>query len=215
MARPFIPAPNTALVEMVFTFGGQIIENTWHVQKGSPFTLAQLQALANTFDAWDNAAGTGMKNARAIGCTLIQIKTRALDSSSAPVWIYTLPVPRNGLINVNPMPGNVTFCITLQTGFAGRSQRGRIYWPGLWNSVVGNTPSNNVITAATATSFVNIVNALIASIAAIGSGYALVVVSYRTNGAWRITAQNTVITNAAYADLTVDSQRRRIRIGGK
>ena len=215
MSHPFIPAPNTALIEMVYTFGGEIIENTFHVQKGSPFTLAELQALVTVFDNWDSTGATKFQGQRPIGCTLIQIKSKGLDSQSAPVWIYTLPIARNGSVNQLPMPGNVTFCITLQTGHAGRSQRGRIFMPGLWVNIVGNTPNNNVIAASTANGFVASLNSLITQVAAIGTGYALVVTSYYNNGAWRTTASNTVITNAAYADLKIDNQRRRTRTGGK
>lgn len=215
MAHPFIPAPNTALVELVYTFGGEIIENTFHVQKGSPFTLAQLQALATAFDTWDSTGANKWQAVRPIGCTLIQVKTKGLDSQAAPVWIYTLPAARNGSLNALPMPGSVTFCITLQTGLAGRSQRGRIFAPGLIVSDVGNTPNNNIISSGRANGYVASINALIAQVAALGAGYALVVTSYYNNGAWRTTASNTPVTNAAYADLKVDNQRRRTRTGGK
>ena len=210
MAHPFIPVANTALVELVYTFGGQIIENTFHVQKGSPFTFVQLQGLATAFDLWDSTGTTRWQTVRPIGCTLIQIKTKALDSAAAPLYWFTLPTPRNGAVNINPMPGNVTFCVTLQTGLAGRSQRGRVFMPGLWTTIVGNTPTNNVISAAQATAFVVSLNALITQIAALGTGYALVVTSYRTGGAWRSAGSNTPITNAAYADLAIDTQRRRL-----
>lgn len=210
MAHPFIPTANTALVEMVYTFGGQIIENTFHVQKGSPFTALQLQGLTTAFDLWDSTGANKFQSSRPIGCTLTQIKTRALDTPASPVFIFTLPGPRNGSINATPMPGNVSFCVTLQTGLAGRSQRGRIYMPGLTTTTVGNTPLNNTVTTAYANGCVASLNALIAQVAALGAGYALVVTSFRSGGAWRANGQNSVILNAAYADLFVDSMRRRL-----
>lgn len=210
MPHPFIPVPNTAYVEMVYTFGGQIVENCFHVQKGTPFTALQLQGLTTAFDAWDNGAVAGWKGCRPIGCTLVQIKTRALDTAASPVYIYTLPAPRNGALNANPMPGNVTFCVTLQTGLAGRSQRGRIYVPGIITTDIGNTPLNNTLNSGRANAYVASINALIAQVAALGAGYALVVTSFRSNNAWRATGQNSVILNAAYADLFIDSMRRRL-----
>lgn len=210
MAHPFIPVANTALVEMVYTFGGQIIENTFHVQKGTPFTALQLQGLTTVFDTWDSTGANAFKGFRPIGCILQAIKTRALDTAASPVYIYTLPLPRAGGQNALPMPGNVSFCVTLQTGLAGRSQRGRFYMPGLVTSTVGNTPLNNTVSTSYANGIVASANSLIAAVAAIGAGYALVVTSYRTGGAWRANGVNSVILNAAYADLFVDSMRRRL-----
>lgn len=210
MAHPFIPTANTALVEMVYTFGNQIIENTFHVQKTTPFTAAQLQALCTVFDNWDNTGPPSFKGSRPIGCLLTQIKARALDTPASPIFIFTLPAPRAGGINATPMPGNVSFCVTLQTGLAGRSQRGRIYMPGVTTATIGNTPLNNTVGVAYANGCVAALNALIGLVAAIGAGYALVVTSFRSGGAWRANGANSVILNAAYADLFIDSMRRRL-----
>jgi len=210
MAHPFIPAPNTALVEMVYTCAGQIIENTFHVQKSSPFTALELQGLATAFDNWDGVGASRWALLRANNCVLQQIKTKALDTASSPVYIFVLPVARGGAGAGGSLPLNVTFCLTLQTGLAGRSQRGRIYFPGIQSGQVQAAPAQNQIVAATANQMVTDLNNLIAAVAALGAGYKMVVTSYYNNGAWRSVAQNSIITNAAYADLNLDSQRRRL-----
>jgi hypothetical protein len=210
MARPFIPAPNTALVEMVYTYAGQVIENTFHVQKSTPFTAGDLSILANAFDGWDSTGALKWSTLRNQNCFLQQIKTKALDTIASPVFIFVLPVARPGLTAGSLLPGNLTFCITLQTGLAGRSQRGRIFFPGLASGQIQGAGAQNLMNTAVANNMVLLVNNLIAAIAALSASHKLVVTSFRINGAWRLVAQNTVVTNAAYANLTVDTQRRRL-----
>lgn len=216
MAHPFIPVPNTALIEMVYTYGTQTIENTFHVQKGSPFTALELQGLTSVFDNWDGVGVGRFQLLRPFSSALQQIKARALDTASSPVWIYVLPVARIGGISGGAdLPGNVTFAITWQSGLAGRSQRGRFYMPGINSGKLQSTPNLNDLQAAYANSLVTCANALIAAVAGAGAGYHLVVTSYMSGGVWRSTGVNTVIANAAYADLHIDSQRRRLSGRGR
>ncbi len=196
---------------MIYTWSGQIIENTFHVQKSSPFLVADLVVLANAFDLWDSTGATRWQLSRKAECLLTQIKTRALDTSSSPVYIFVLPVSRGGAAGSGgALPGNCTFCLTLQTGLAGRSQRGRIYLPGLSTGDLQAAPNQSLVTAARANIYVASLNALVSQIAALSASHKLVVTSYRTGGAWRSSGVNSVVLNAAYADLAVDSQRRRL-----
>lgn len=209
--RPFIPVPNTALVEMVYSYAQQTIENTFHVEKSSPFTAAELRALALVFNAWDSAATNSWQSVRTAGSVLTSIKSRALDSAAAPIDVYILPTPRAGAISVGTnMPGNVTFAFTWQTGLAGRSQRGRLFMPGMNTFILQASPNQNLVAASWANDCVTRLNLLKSNIQAIASGYNLVVTSYMSNGAWRSVGQNTVILNAAYANLAIDNQRRRL-----
>ena len=196
---------------MIYTWSGQIIENTFHVQKSSPFLVADLVVLANAFDLWDSTGATRWQLSRKAECLLTQIKTRALDTSSSPVYIFVLPVSRGGAAGSGgALPGNCTFCLTLQTGLAGRSQRGRIYLPGLSTGDLQAAPNQSLVTAARANIYVASLNALVSQIAALSASHKLVVTSYRTGGAWRSSGVNSLVLNAAYADLAVDSQRRRL-----
>jgi len=211
MSRPFIPAPNCALIEAIYTYGGWIIENTFHIQKSSPFTMLDLQGAVTAFDNWDSTGVNRWALQRRGECVLIQWKARALDSLTAPVYIFTLPASRPGGAGTGgAMPGGSTFCLQWQTGHAGRSQRGRLYVPGLSTNDLQAAPNQNLMIASVANAMVTSLNTLIAALAGLGTPITLVVVSYRTGGAWRTTAQATPITNAAYADLAVDSQRRRL-----
>ena len=202
MSHPFIPAPNTASVELIFQNTGEINENVFHVQKGSPFTLAQLQALRAVVDSWDSVTAKG---ARAAPAVLLRIRTRALDTVSSPTEDYYLPTPRAGTAGGTSASLNVAFCMKLATGLAGRSYRGRWYWGNIYT---GNLADAGHVTAGFQTGAVSGVNILIANLAA--AGYTMVVTSFYNNGAWRTTAVNTPVLNAVSVDNVIDSQRRRL-----
>jgi hypothetical protein len=181
------------------------------VQKTVPFTAADLNVLANSFDAWDSTGVNRWQLSRKAECILQSIKTRALDTAASPVFIYVLPTPRAGAAGSGgALPGNCTFCLTLQTGLAGRSQRGRIYLPGLSTGDLQAAPNQSLVTSARAAVYVASLNQLIAQISSLGAGHKLVVTSFRTGGAWRAAGVNSVVLNAGFADLAVDSQRRRL-----
>lgn len=209
MAHPFIPAANTAVVEMVYTYAGVIVENVYHVQGSTPFTALTLSGLANTFDAWDNAV-TGYKAVRNSSSSLILIRTRALDTASSPVFTFTLPVARAGAGGASPLPGNVTFAIKLETGLAGRSFRGRVFIVAPSGTNLQAAPNQNLVTAVYANACVTALNLLVSSITAAVATNKLVVASYRTLGAYRAAAVLTPIINASYANLRIDTQRRRL-----
>lgn len=203
MPHPFIPAPNCASVELIYTNAGEVNENVFHVRKGSPFSLSDLQTLRGVVNSWDAATAAG---GRASAATLTRIRTKALDTNSSPMEDYYLPTPRAGGIGVASTPLNVAFCCKLATGLAGRSYRGRWYW--------GNIPASFLADAgnlahASAVGLTGFLNTLISNLNS--AGYTMVVVSYYNNGAWRTTAVATPVTNAVAVDESIDSQRRRLR----
>lgn len=209
MPSPFIPVPNTALIEMVFQYQGVTIENAYHVTGSAPFTALQLSGLCNVFDAWDNAL-TGGKALRVSQCILTTIKARALDTASSPVFTFSLPVARAGAAGNSPQPASVTFAIKLETGFAGRSFRGRTYIVAPPATGLQASPNGNLFTTVFGAACVTALNLLISSIPAATATNHLTVVSYRTGGAPRVTGVATTIINANFANLRVDTQRRRL-----
>jgi hypothetical protein len=203
VSRPFIPAPNCASVELIYTTYGEICENTFSVQKGSPFTLSDLQDLRDLFITWDEDYWEG---GRVSANNLIRIRTKALDTNSSPTEDYNLPTPNAGTIAGNSFPLNVSFCLRLTTGFAGRSYRGRLYIPGVSPDSTGPTPNNLLL--ASATGYVALLEQLKTALDA--ADLTWVVLSYRNDGAWRDEAVATPITGISYFDLNLDSQRRRL-----
>jgi hypothetical protein len=208
MSRPFIPVPNCASVEMIYSLAGEIVENIFHVQKGSPFTLAQLQALRAVVDTWHNAQYKVEVSNIAI---LQRIRCKALDSLGAPMEDYTLPTPRAGTLSGTNLPNNCTWCIKLSTGLTGRSFRGRWYIAGLTTAYYG-ADVNHVSTVAV-TNVIAVMTALITALVA--GGYTLGVVSYMTGGAWRSTGLFTPATGWVAVDTNLDSMRRRLAGRGR
>lgn len=203
MPRGFIPVPNTASVELIYTSNTELVENVFHVSKGSPYSLADLQALRGVVNTWD---ATTWYQSRSTGVTLNRIRTRALDTASSPTEDYSLPTPRAGSQAGVLLPNNVTFCFKLPTGTSGRSYRGRWYMVGLTHNFLGTT--SNLIGAVAANNLLTWLNALPTALTA--AGHTLSVVSYYHNGAWRAVGVSTPALPFVYVDLALDSQRRRL-----
>lgn len=203
MSHPFIPVPNVASVELIYTLNGVVMENVFHVQKGSPFTLAQLQALRGTVNTWESSFFTGFRSSQS---QLSRIRTKALDSAGSPTEDFFLPTPRPGANVTTALPGNVTWSVKLATGLAGRSFRGRWYVIGLATNQLGAT--SNQINVPTGNSIVSSLNSLLSALA--GAGYTLGVVSYRTGGAYRTTGLFTTALSWTPVNYDLDSMRRRL-----
>lgn len=185
------------------------MENVFCVEKGAPYTVADLTALAAIFDTWDNSAATSGKSLRTASCVLLQIKCRALDAPTAATYTYTIPAGgRAGALAGTNIPPNVTFCLRLQTGLSGRSYRGRLYLVPFTTNVIGVGTSANLVTAAFAGNAVTSYGLLKTALATGGSTW--VVRSQYNAGAWRVTSVLTPITTIGYYDLTIDTQRRRL-----
>lgn len=203
MAHPFVPVPNTARIELIYLYNGVTMENVINVNKGSPYTLAQLQAVRTIVNNWDAASWQGSRSNNAY---LVRIRTKALDTASSPTEDFYLPAARPGTINGQTLPGNSTFAIKLTTGLAGRSFRGRWYMVGLCAPLLG--PTANQVTAASAATLVGWLNLLQANLAA--GGHTLCVLSYRSGGVYRAAGLVTPALNWTAVDLNVDSMRRRL-----
>lgn len=203
MARPFIPAPNAASVELIYTSALQVYENRLHVFKGEPYTLTELQALRSLVDNWDS---TSWKLARNAGSVLTRIKCRALDEVGSPVDEYQLPSPRGGTSGGAALPLSNTWCVKLVTERAGRSYRGRLYTVAMDAAMLGAGAQSVTLTFAN-----NVVASLEALRTALdGVSQKLCIVSYMKDKSWRDTAEITAVSHITYSDLNVDSQRRRL-----
>lgn len=204
----FIPAPNCASVEIIFLQNGETCENQFHVHKGSPYSLTDLQAVRTIVNNWHN---TNLSTIQGSVVSLVRIRTRALDSTSAPLEDFPLPTPRPGLQGGAGLPGNVTYCVKGSSGLIGRSQRGRYYHIGLTTLFYGTNP--NFISSGASGGVVNALNALITQLAA--GGHTLGVVSYQHDHAPRSSGQFTAITSWVAVDLAFDSMRRRLAGRGR
>ena len=198
---PYIPVPNTAQLEMVYSWDGQVVQNVLHYVKASPWDIAQLEALSDVCIA---KFGTALDSILPTTLTLIQVRAIDMSSETAEVYTNTAGLPLAGT-NVSPsMPNNVALCITKRTALRGRSYRGRIYHPGLVDAYV----TNSTVNSDAVTGIITAWNAYLTH--DIGEDDAnLCVVSRYTNGNPRSEGVANLVTNLT-SDGKVDSQRRRL-----
>jgi len=202
MSRPFIPVPNCASVELVIQLNSALAENVLHVSKATPYSAADLVAVRNIVDAWDNSV---WKSTRHNAASLFRITSKALDSLGSPYDDYTLPTARLGTGGAS-QPNSVSWAIKKATGLTGRSYRGRLYLIGVPTGALQT--GSQLISTTFATNVITYLTTLKTNLAA--AGHTLGVVSYRNNGAWRTTGVFTPLLSWVYTDLIVDSQRRRL-----
>lgn len=196
----FIPIPNAATLEYIYSWDGQICENVLTYQCNTTVTAVQLQSLTTAALSWWNANLKPLVNGQA---ALLTVKATDLTSASGPVIEDTTGLPIVGTGSGTPVPNNVTVAIKLITANRGRSYRGRIYHVGLSNALV----TNNTVSVATRNSLKN------AWLAALSLGtlglWTLSVGSRYSNNAPRTTGLATPVTDISVNQI-VDSQRRRL-----
>lgn len=203
MSRPFIPVANTASVEFIYSLNSQVTaENVIHIQKGSSYSFADLQAVRALCITWFS---TYYKARLSTSTTLVRIRSKALDTQNSPLEDYYLPAPIAGTdASSYAAPNNVSYCVKVASGLAGRSARGRWY-------TCGNAASKiaaGSVDVTWANSVVSNLNQLKTDLA--GAGHTLVITSLRANKAWRANGVNFVATGFVAVDYYADSQRRRL-----
>lgn len=119
-------------------------------------------------------------------CTLANVTVNDLTSSAG--WQSALTAAVAGTHTGNPVPNNAAMTVTFETAQRGRSQRGRIYVPGLADSILQDERNwNSTILASMLTAM----NALGTAITA--AGWTHVVLSRYHNNLPRTTGQTTAV----------------------
>jgi len=200
----FVPAVNTVNAFMEFGMPNNVLagNSLWiRDQLGQP-TAARLELLCELLKNWWN---TQMKTAVSNEIALVRINARDMTVQNGVVLDYTVGLPIAATGNSPSMPANVTIAITLRTGFAGRTRRGRLYHIGLTEAqVVGNYIS------VAAQQFIQNAYRLLRSQYLMPNSFEWVVCSRFNNGQPRQQALLTPITEIFMIDRRVDSQRRRL-----
>lgn len=197
---PFIPIPNTARCEMRYTYQDQQVANVFHIESAGSLAVSDLMAMGEALVDWWGSMATIITN----DVELREIDIRDLTTASGLGILYNAGLPISGGLAGSPLPNNVTVAIKWGTGLTGRSFRGRTYHIGITEAQV----SGNALESAFSTSLLNGYGALPNLITT--AGYTLVVASRYSNNQPRSSGVTTPILNAAYADVVIDSQRRRL-----
>lgn len=122
----FQPVPDTAEVTIVMVQNLEFITNTFHAEKPGGYTLAEISALANLVDA---SFATHFLPIMSLDCTYLRTEVRGLATEND---LFDVDGTNSGMgqILVEGLPNNCTLSIKKQSGFTGRSARGRWYFCG-------------------------------------------------------------------------------------
>ncbi len=196
-------APTIIKVSLFQTLNGQPIMNRIHVKVAATNpTAADCATLASAVAGW----WTG--NVKALvgdQLSLREVHAMSLAEANGPQATFSSGLPSAGTLLAATLPGNVAFCVSLRSGFTGRSARGRWYWAGLTEAQV----ALNAVDGGTVTSIVAAMDNLISTIT--GLSASPVVVSYFSGGILRPGGPVYFVINDAIAvDNIVDSQRGRL-----
>lgn len=198
----FIPAPETAQVQVTATKDGLPLENVFNVQKDGGWSSGTLTNLVTVFrEYWEDNAPTLMPN------DLVFNQVIATDISEQ----ISIQEEANftggtvGTLGGQPMPNHVSKLCTLSTGLRGRSARGGIHWLGFSENVV----QSNTIDSSYLNSMDSFLTGLLNYVST-NTGGSIVVVSRQFNNAPRLVAALFVVQGISFANARVGSMRGRL-----
>ena len=198
----FIPVPNTMEARIRGSYLGVPCENTIYHSLGGTVAQQDVEIYAFQIGNWYRT------NVVPLLSNQYQYReTYAFDLSSQTGPGYTaLPAaPVSGGATGQAEPGNVSFAVSFRTALRGRSGRGRNFIIGL----TGDVRSGNGVTPAFANALVAAYSKLITDATLVDGTW--VIASRFTNKAPRTTGVAIPVTSVTFSDLTIDTQRRRLR----
>jgi len=196
-------AENVVQVVMGYRLAGEIVENVYHVHKGSTWSLTDLGSLVATFLSWETDTASLLRSNEV---DLVRITATDLTNLTAGRVDDQLTAPVVGGVASGALPANATFAIKASIGERGKGRNGRTFWIGLAEDQV----SGATIATATADDIQAALNTLLTDIATAIAGAAMCVIHTRAGGVPLTVATFTVIQNWVYTDTLVDSQRDRL-----
>lgn len=201
---PFVPILKTAMVEIVYTVSGSIVENTLYFYRDAGVGPPSMTDLLNHLQNWRH---TLVRERQGDHVHFKQMIARNLGSETAANVIDNDYFDELGLTTGGtPVPNNVSWVITFRTGKRGRSHRGRNYWIGMRTTQI----SGDSVLQAHANNVLPIYQALLPGGSYDPTPWVWVVASRFHNGEEREEGIVTPITAVNYTNLRVKTQRRRI-----
>lgn len=200
--HPFIPAPKVAKLQIILLNDGQRTENVLHFVKSAGWDLSGLIALAaSVIGNWTSTVGL-------VTSTQAQLLTVIADNMAVEAGEHYEVTPTSPIMggdSAAPLPNNCSFKLRFGTGLRGKSYRGGIYHSGMTEAFVTKSELASVKATAIRDAWDNLTSQM-----AHDSSSNLGIVSYCHARVWRTTAIASNVVSIDYADLVVDSQRRRL-----
>lgn len=197
---PFVPALNTARISLNWQDNsGNTAVNVIHVR--NLLGTANAGFMSDMFDSIETWM-TGVHDT--IVSTAWYLRDlEAISLNEEDGAVLSRFVNLQGAKASTPMPAQNTVAVSLRSGFAGRSRRGRIYFVGLTEE---DTIGDQIVPALT-TGLINSYNTLRSNLLANDGEW--VVASFVSDGAPRATALLTPITEIVLVNDYIDHQLRR------
>lgn len=197
---PFIPAADT--VRVAINYLSETLEsatNVLHFRNDIPsINTTQVTALLTALKAWQAASWAPIASA---DWQTDFYEVRDLTTPDGAIWTDVETIP--GTVNSPSLPAQNTIAVSLRSGFAGRSRRGRLFHVGLpEDRVIGSR-----ITVGHASELVTAYQALVTALSS--TDWEWVVASFVSNKVPRATALLTPITDVILTDTVVDSMDSR------
>jgi hypothetical protein len=199
---PFIPVPNTVACRLVHLFLQQPITNTLYVNYDTQPDFTDLTTLASVLvSQWQQKIMPKLSTQT----KLTTVSLRDLTTASGIVYEYSgPPLPVSGGAAGPPLPSSVAVVVSLRTGLAGRSFRGRLFFGGFSETQSdGNYMLNNLP--------VQLKDALVDVIDAINTtSRRVVVVSRYAQNQPRSTGVVTPVVSVLARTVRLATQRKRL-----
>lgn len=193
---PFVNAPNCLSLAANILVDNIPVQNTFHYRQAAPASATDLAACGNVYmNWWQSHLADYPTNVQ-----LVSVYLRALDTANSPTFKENPIGSTTGTAAGEALPNNVTFSLTRWTGLAGRKMRGRIYWAALsdaWrdgDNTLASTVANNMV--------VHLEGLRIAMGAQAVPQQEIIL--------HRLTGAHNDVLGYRFADLFLDSQRRRL-----
>lgn len=196
-----IELPDCARMVMQYSCFGQTIENVFYFQRSGGYdgtALDDLNAAATT--SWTANIRPHLPGA----ITLETITSTGTECVAPAQDIDVVGAAGSNVGAVFETTGQ-TFAIKFGTALAGRSYRGRMYWPVLMASEVNDAKLSAVFAGQIRSGVEDFFADILAD-----TGDQHVIASYVHDCEWRDTGVATNVTSYSYTDLNLDSQRRRL-----
>jgi len=198
----FIPVPNTVALTLVHEFLAQRITNTLYVAYDRPVNPSDLGDLvSDVLPLWSQQIMPRLSTA----ARLVAIAARDLTAQNGLSFEYSgTPLPVTGGAAGSPLPSSVSIVVSLRTGRAGRSYRGRLYFGGFSEPQSDGNFFFNDLPTLLQNALSNVISGLNTSTRSV------VVVSRFFAGSPRAVGITTPVTAVLARTKRVATQRRRL-----
>ncbi len=139
----FQSVPNVAQVDTLFTQNGELVQNSYYAHFPAGYSQLQLDALAVKVDTRIQADMIPV-----MPTEVIYLRTEVLGLTIQNDLMATFTTGPTMGSDVSPScPNNCTLSIKQESGFSGRSARGRVYWIGIPSNKLQAANENRIVAA--------------------------------------------------------------------